>query len=175
MMVIHSKISLTIGLQEYRTPPAYIQYFFGPRNDLPPPGAGNILAAVLDVSIVSLALPMYNYRAELKRHVFSLFTRLTSVHCNPITESRNCSCFIIHLSLDLSCHWNRLISCSCLSSSKCDPRPRESGSHQFRYIPQICIDVGGSIPLVVVLAILSGIIGVLIGGYILKILRIPAG
>ena len=35
--------------------------------------------------------------------------------------------------------------------------------------------VGGSIPLVVVLAILSGIIGVLVGGYILKVLRIPAG
>lgn len=34
---------------------------------------------------------------------------------------------------------------------------------------------GGSIPLVVVLAILSGIIGVLVGGYILKLLRIPAG
>jgi putative effector of murein hydrolase len=34
---------------------------------------------------------------------------------------------------------------------------------------------GGSIPLVVVLAILSGIIGVLVGSYILKLLRIPPG
>jgi putative effector of murein hydrolase len=34
---------------------------------------------------------------------------------------------------------------------------------------------GGSIPLVVVLAILSGIIGVLVGGYILSLLKIPAG
>ena len=35
--------------------------------------------------------------------------------------------------------------------------------------------LGGSIPLVVVLAILSGIIGVLVGGYLLKILQIPPG
>jgi putative effector of murein hydrolase len=37
------------------------------------------------------------------------------------------------------------------------------------------LTAGGSIPLVVVLAILSGIIGVLVGGYILKLLQIPPG
>lgn len=36
-------------------------------------------------------------------------------------------------------------------------------------------NLGGSIPLVVVVAILSGIIGVLVGQEILKLLRIPAG
>jgi len=41
--------------------------------------------------------------------------------------------------------------------------------------PKAYLTIGGSIPLVVVLAILSGIIGVLVGGYILKLLRIPAG
>jgi LrgB-like family len=62
---------LIAGLVEYRTQTPYIQYFFGPRRNLPPPGAGDILAAILDVSIVSLAIPMFNHRAELKRHVNS--------------------------------------------------------------------------------------------------------
>lgn len=57
------------GLEQYRTRTPYINYYFGPRNDLPPPGAGDLLATVLDVSIVALAIPMFNYRAELKRHV----------------------------------------------------------------------------------------------------------
>jgi hypothetical protein len=60
---------LIIGLEQYRTQTPYIQYYFGPRNGLPPPGAGDLLATILDVSIVSLAIPMFNYRGELKRHV----------------------------------------------------------------------------------------------------------
>jgi hypothetical protein len=63
---------LISGLLQYRTQTPYIKYFFGPKNNLPLPGAGDLLAAVLDVSIVALAIPMFNYRAELKRHVFSL-------------------------------------------------------------------------------------------------------
>jgi hypothetical protein len=69
MMVTRRGRSLISGLREYRTQTPYIQYFFGPRGNLPPPGAGDILAAVLDVSIVALAIPMFNHRAELKRHV----------------------------------------------------------------------------------------------------------
>lgn len=71
MKVAHLRLVLTTGLEQYRTHTAYILYYFGPRNNLPPPGAGDLLAAVLDVSIVALAIPMFNYRAELKRHVLS--------------------------------------------------------------------------------------------------------
>jgi len=62
-------LRLTAGLEQYKTGTPYIRYYFGPKNDLPPPGAGDLLAAVLDVSIVSLAIPMFNYRGELRRHV----------------------------------------------------------------------------------------------------------
>lgn len=70
MMVNYLVRSILIaGLQEYRTQTPYIQYIFGPRENLPFPGAGDLLATVLDVSIVALAIPMFNHRAELKRHV----------------------------------------------------------------------------------------------------------
>ena len=69
MKVIYQRIPLTTGLEQYRTHTAYIRYYFGPRNNLPQPGAGDLLAAILDVSIVALAIPMFNYRVELKRHV----------------------------------------------------------------------------------------------------------
>jgi len=70
MMVNYCPLVILIpGLKEYRTQTPYIQYVFGPRENLPPPGAGDLLATVLDVSIVALAIPMFNHRAELKRHV----------------------------------------------------------------------------------------------------------
>lgn len=56
------------GLDSYATRTTYIQIFKG-TNGLPRPGAGDILGSVLDVSIVALALPMFQYRSELKRHV----------------------------------------------------------------------------------------------------------
>jgi hypothetical protein len=56
------------GLNAYQTKTRYQQLFAG-KQDLPKPGAGDLLSSVLDVSIVALALPMYQYRQELKRSV----------------------------------------------------------------------------------------------------------
>lgn len=56
------------GLLAYQTKTRYQQLFAGKTN-LPKPGAGDFLSSVLDVSIVALALPMYQYRQELKRSV----------------------------------------------------------------------------------------------------------
>jgi hypothetical protein len=58
----------TDGLYEYRTKTSYLQLFSGEAGVLKP-GAGDFLSSVLDVSIVALAMPMYQYRAELKRSV----------------------------------------------------------------------------------------------------------
>lgn len=60
------------GLREYSTNTRYLSLFRGQTNTLPLPGAGDIFASVLDVSIVALALPMYSYRKELKRHLPSI-------------------------------------------------------------------------------------------------------
>ena len=56
------------GLDSYSTKTTYIQIFKGTKG-LPRPGAGDVFGSVLDVSIVALALPMFQYRSELKRHV----------------------------------------------------------------------------------------------------------
>ena len=67
------------GLDSYSTKTTYIQIFKGTKS-LPRPGAGDIFASVLDVSIVALALPMFQYRSELKRHVcHCLFPLVLSV------------------------------------------------------------------------------------------------
>ena len=57
----------TQGLLEYRTRTTYLKLFGGVST--PKPGAGDVLSSVLDVSIVALAMPMYQYRNELKRSV----------------------------------------------------------------------------------------------------------
>ena len=56
------------GLDSYSTRTTYVQIFKGTEG-LPHPGAGDVFGSVLDVSIVALALPMFQYRSELKRHV----------------------------------------------------------------------------------------------------------
>uniref|UniRef100_V5EUR0 LrgB-like protein n=2 Tax=Kalmanozyma brasiliensis (strain GHG001) TaxID=1365824 RepID=V5EUR0_KALBG len=40
-------------------------------------GAGDVLFSTLDAGIVSLAIPMYRYRADLRRHFASMFVILT--------------------------------------------------------------------------------------------------
>ena len=60
--------SLRNGLTAYSTKTKYVQLFSQKKNH-PRPGAGDVFGSVLDVSIVALALPMYQYRNELKRHV----------------------------------------------------------------------------------------------------------
>ena len=55
-------------LQAYQTRTRYIQLLSGKRG-LPKPGAGDVFSSVLDVGIVSLSLPMFQYRNELKNQV----------------------------------------------------------------------------------------------------------
>jgi hypothetical protein len=74
----------TDSLKEYQTKTKYQQLFSGKAAalGLPRPGAGDFLSSVLDVSIVALALPMYQYRQELRRSVRSPFSlSSTSAQC----------------------------------------------------------------------------------------------
>ena len=60
--------SLQDELKAYSTKTRYLQLWHGGKG-LAPPGAGDVFGSVLDVSIVALALPMFQYRKELGRHV----------------------------------------------------------------------------------------------------------
>lgn len=61
--------SLQAGLREYSTGSKYLSLFTHPPGSLPFPGAADILSSVLDASIVSLAIPMFNFRKELRKYV----------------------------------------------------------------------------------------------------------
>jgi putative effector of murein hydrolase len=67
-----------LALQHYRTSVPYINYFFAWKG-LPSPGAGDVLTAILDVSIVALAIPMFNFRSEL---FYNVLPSLPSVSCS---------------------------------------------------------------------------------------------
>ncbi|KAI9832689.1 MAG: hypothetical protein M1819_004275 [Sarea resinae] len=129
----------------------YLQLWRGQRS--PPPGAGDIFGSVLDASIVSLALPMFQFRNELKRHFISItFPSLSlaigSLFIYPLL------CY--HLSLPSS-HALAFPSRS-LTLALATPATK---------------NLDGDITLNAVLAIMSGILGVLIGPNLLKWMRIP--
>ncbi|KAI0458266.1 LrgB-like family-domain-containing protein [Xylaria acuta] len=56
--------TLDITLREFHTGATYLKLWDGTHQL---PGAGDIFASILDASIVSLALPMYQYRRELRQ------------------------------------------------------------------------------------------------------------
>ncbi|KAL1847391.1 hypothetical protein VTK73DRAFT_10368 [Phialemonium thermophilum] len=64
--------SLDDTLTEYRTGLKYLQLWEGARTHHQRPGAGDVFGTVLDASIVSLALPMYQYRRELREHFLAI-------------------------------------------------------------------------------------------------------
>lgn len=65
--------NLRDGLHAYSTKTRYLQLWNGQKG-LQRPGAGDVFSSVLDVSIVALALPMFQYRSELRRHVSTPFS-----------------------------------------------------------------------------------------------------
>lgn len=66
MALVHGQ-TFGDGLRAYKTGTNYLKLFRGESD--PRPGAGDFLSSVLDVSIISLALPMFQYRDEMKRSV----------------------------------------------------------------------------------------------------------
>ncbi|PBP17859.1 hypothetical protein BUE80_DR011372 [Diplocarpon rosae] len=63
--------SLSTSLHSYKTGTNYLDLWHSKPN-MKMPGAGDVLVSVLDASIVALALPMFAYRQELKRHFFAI-------------------------------------------------------------------------------------------------------
>ena len=146
--------TLTEALHAYSTKTRYLQLLnHPPHNNLPLPGAGDIFSSVLDVSIVALALPMFHYRHELRRHfpaivlpnlliaTASLFGYPLLCHALGISPQRSLSFAARSLTLALA--------------------------------TPATANLGGDLSLVAVLCIMSGILGVLIGPWLLKKLKIP--
>ena len=145
--------SLQDGLREYSTNTKYLK-LWSDQEGFPRPGAGDILSSILDTSIIALALPMFQYRNELKRNfgiiVPNLVVSAASVFGYPSL------CYAIGISS------KRSLTFAVRSLTLALANPAVT-------------NLGGDRSLVAVICIMSGILGVLIGPRLLKVLRIPEG
>ncbi|KAF1983321.1 hypothetical protein K402DRAFT_361410 [Aulographum hederae CBS 113979] len=143
--------SLKDGLRAYQTKTRYIQVFSG--QGLPMPGAGDLLSSTLDMSIVALALPMFQYRHELKRSFFPIF--------------------IPNVSMAIASLFGYPAVCHAIGISSTRSLSFASRSLTLALATPATQNLGGDLNLVAVLCILTGIAGVIVGPAMLKYLRIP--
>jgi putative effector of murein hydrolase len=150
--------SLTSALLAYRTGSKYLRLWEAASSSsssdaIPPPGAGDVFGSLLDAAIVALALPMFQYRRELRAHALaltipSLLTSLGSVVAYPPL------CHAVGIAPE------RALAFSARSLTLALAAPAVA-------------NLGGDSNTVAALAILSGILGVLCGNRLLALLRVP--
>ncbi|KAH8805602.1 LrgB-like family-domain-containing protein [Xylogone sp. PMI_703] len=139
------------SLTAYKTGTRYIQLWRGVKG--PNPGAADILSTVLDAAIVALALPMFQYRMELKNHFVAIVLPNVVVSIGSLF-GYPAFCYAIGISA------KRSIAFAGRSLTLALATPAVS-------------NLGGDINTVAPLAIISGILGVLMGPKLLYWLRIP--
>ena len=141
-------------LGEYRTGTNYLKLWHENKH-LKAPGAGDIFGSVLDASIVALALPMFQYRKELRAHFFAIVIPNVAISIGSLF-GYPALCYAIGISSKRSLAFAARSLTLALA------------------IPAVN-NLGGDSNTVAALAIMSGIFGVLIGQRMLKWLNIPDG
>lgn len=144
--------SLDKSLDVYKTGTTYLSLWESKPN-LPLPGAGDFLVSVLDAGIVALALPMYNYRTELKRHFFAIVIPNVAVSIGSLF-GYPWICYAIGISATRSLAF----AGRSLTLALATPAVK---------------NLGGDANTVSALAIMSGILGALVGVQMLDWMRIP--
>lgn len=118
------------------------------------PGCGDFLSSLMDISIVSLSLPMFTHRKDFLNNFWLLIPPLLismslTFFCYPII------CYNIGISSGRALGFiGRLVTLALGTP--------------------LINSLGGSVSLMAVCTILSGICGVLVGDFFFKILRIPS-
>lgn len=151
--LIHGS-SLSTSLHAFKTGTSYLDLWHG-TPDLPAPGAGDILVSILDAGIVALALPMFAYRLELKRHFFAIVIPNVSVAIGSLF-GYPAVCYAIGIAKERSLAF----AARSLTLALATPAVR---------------NLGGDGNTVAAIAIMSGILGALIGPQMLNLMRIPEG
>lgn len=141
-------------LAAYKTNTKYLQLWKGQKG-LAAPGAGDIFGSVLDASIVALALPMFQYRKELKQHFFAIVIPNVIISIGSLF-GYPALCYAIGISSQ------RSLAFAARSLTLALATPAVS-------------NIQGDLNTVAALCIMSGILGVLIGPRMLQWLRIPEG
>lgn len=145
--------SLTTTLTAYRTDTTYLLLWHGHSHPLP--GAGDILVSILDASIIALALPMFSYRSELKRHFFAIVIPNVAISIGSLF-GYPAVCYAIGISSKRSLAFAGRSLTLALATPAVE-------------------NLGGDENTVAALAIMSGILGALIGSKVLNWMRIPEG
>ncbi|KAL2278490.1 hypothetical protein FJTKL_14412 [Diaporthe vaccinii] len=149
---VSRSLTLYQGLKLYKTGNSYLDYLRG-ASGLPRPGAGDILASLLDASIVSLAMPMYQYRRELRHYFASIFLPVVFLTI-PSLFGYPPLCYSLGISATIS-----------LAVA---PRSVTLALAQLS-----TENLGGDTAAISVIAVVSGISGPIFGPTILRMLRIP--
>jgi putative effector of murein hydrolase len=146
--------SLHTALTEYRTGTSYLQLWERSSRGILP-GAGDVFGTILDASIVSLALPMYQYRRELKEHFAAIVIPNVLISVGSLF-SYPYICFAIGIGASRSLAF----AARSLTLALAVPAAQ---------------NLGGDVNTVAALAITSGILGVLVGQRMFAWLKIPDG
>ncbi|AMD20367.1 HDL377Cp [Eremothecium sinecaudum] len=154
VLIKHRNISYFISeLHEYQTGRNYLHLFDTYHNHTWP-GAGDVFSSCMDVSIVGLSMPMFTYRRELWRHFMSLVPPIICLTVGSLTL------------YPLICHKIGI-----------------STSHSIGFIGRSAtlalstptvLNLNGSITLMAVTTVATGILGAITGGPTLDWLKVPA-
>ncbi|KAM0558218.1 hypothetical protein ACHAPJ_004903 [Fusarium lateritium] len=144
--------SLQTGLRQFRTGVTYRSLLLHPQGQ-PFPGAGDILVAILDAGIVALALPMYIYRRELREHCFVIV-----IPCLALSVASLFAYPYICFSIGISAEHSLALASRSLTVALAIPATE---------------NLGGDLSTVAAVAVMSGIIGALVGQRLLNYMRIP--
>ncbi|KAH6668823.1 LrgB-like family-domain-containing protein [Halenospora varia] len=139
-------------LDSYKAGTNYLDLWHGKTN-LPAPGAGDIFGSVLDAAIVALALPMFQYRQELRRHFFAIV--------------------IPNVAISIGSLFGYPVVCYAIGISSKRSLAFAGRSLTLALATPATKNLNGDINTNAALAIMSGIMGVLVGQRILAWLRIP--
>lgn len=147
---------LTPVLQQYTTGNKYLQLWqHATASTGRLPGAGDILSTVLDASIVSLALPMYQYRRELVEHFAAII--------------------VPNVVLSVGSLYAYPSVCLAVGISPARSLAFASRSLTLALAIPATANLGGDERTVAAVAIMSGVVGALVGGRVLGWLGIPEG
>ncbi|SCV03472.1 LANO_0G04346g1_1 [Lachancea nothofagi CBS 11611] len=155
VMIKHRAIKyFLLDLKNYKTGRTYLYLF--DNEDFAYhvwPGAGDVFSTCMDVSIVGLSLPMYTHRYDLRRHFLSMIPPILLLCAGSLTLYP-LVCYHIGISSEMSIGFiGRSITLAL-------------GTPTIK-------NLNGSITIMAVTTVVSGIMGVLTGGPLLDLLQVP--
>ena len=146
--------TLNDALHAYTTGNKYTQLWDQTHN-LSAPGAGDVFGSVLDVSIVALGLPMFQYRNELRARFLTIVIPNISLSVGSLL-GYPALCYAIGISAP------RSLAFASRSLTLALATPATTNLH-------------GDLYTIAPLCIFSGIVGVIVGPWALDALKIPQG